>query len=57
MTDQAQQAWIINGGRHDVYSSCEGAGGYENELIIHLSQVVLTFPTMDPDFLGKAVER
>ena len=35
MTDQAQQAWIINGGRHDVYSSCEGAGGYENELIIH----------------------
>ena len=31
ITDQAQQAWIINGGRHVVYSSSEGAGGYENE--------------------------
>src|SRR5678815_2327530 len=31
VTDQAQQAWIINGGRHVVYSSDKGAGGYENE--------------------------
>lgn len=31
VTDQAQQAWIINTGRHVVYSSSEGAGGYENE--------------------------
>ena len=31
ITDQAQQAWIINGGRHVVYSSDEGAGGFENE--------------------------
>ena len=31
VTDQAQQAWIINGGRHVVFSSSEGAGGYENE--------------------------
>jgi len=31
VTDQAQQAWIINRGRHVVYSSNEGAGGYENE--------------------------
>ena len=31
ITDQAQQAWIINLGRHVVYSSSEGAGGYENE--------------------------
>ena len=31
VTDQAQQAWIINSGRHVVYSSSEGAGGYENE--------------------------
>lgn len=31
VTDQAQQAWIINGGKHVVYSSSEGAGGYENE--------------------------
>lgn len=31
VTDQAQQAWIINGGRHVVYSSSEGAGGFENE--------------------------
>ena len=31
ITDQAQQAWIINNGRHVVYSSSEGAGGYENE--------------------------
>ena len=31
ITDQAQQAWIINRGRYVVYSSSEGAGGYENE--------------------------
>jgi hypothetical protein len=31
ITDQAQQAWIINGGKHVVYSSSEGAGGFENE--------------------------
>ena len=31
VTDQAQQAWIINRGRHVVYSSNEGAGGFENE--------------------------
>ena len=31
VTDQAQQAWIINGGRQVVYSSDEGVGGYENE--------------------------
>jgi hypothetical protein len=31
ITDQAQQAWIINSGRHVVYSSNEGAGGFENE--------------------------
>jgi hypothetical protein len=31
ITDQAQQAWIINGGRHVVYSSSEGTGGFENE--------------------------
>ena len=31
ITDQAQQAWIINRGRHVVYSSSDGAGGYENE--------------------------
>ena len=31
VSDQAQQAWIINDGRHVVYSSSEGAGGYENE--------------------------
>ena len=31
VTDQAQQAWIINGGRQVVYSSNEGAGGFENE--------------------------
>lgn len=28
---QAQQAWILNGGRNVVYSSSDGAGGYENE--------------------------
>ena len=28
---QAQQAWIFNSGRHVVYSSSDGAGGYENE--------------------------
>lgn len=31
ITDQAQQAWIINDGKHVVYSSSEGAGGFENE--------------------------
>lgn len=31
VTEQAQKAWIINGGRHVVYSSSDGAGGYENE--------------------------
>ena len=31
VTGEAQQAWIINGGRHVVYSSSQGAGGYENE--------------------------
>jgi hypothetical protein len=31
ITDQAQQAWLINGGRHVVYSSSDGAGGFENE--------------------------
>ena len=31
VTEQAQQAWIINGGQHVVYSSSQGAGGYENE--------------------------
>ena len=31
VTDQAQQAWIIDGGRQVVYSSNEGAGGFENE--------------------------
>lgn len=31
ITDEAQQAWIINRGRHVVYSSSDGAGGYENE--------------------------
>lgn len=41
VTDQAQQAWIINGGRHVVYSSSEGAGGYENEgQSLHLYDVV-----------------
>ena len=31
ITDQAQQAWIINNGQHVLYSSSDGAGGYENE--------------------------
>ena len=31
ISDEAQQAWIINGGEHVVYSSSKGAGGYENE--------------------------
>jgi hypothetical protein len=31
ITVQAQQAWILNGGLHVVYSSSDGAGGYENE--------------------------
>ena len=40
VTDQAQQAWIINSGRHVVYSSDKGAGGYENEgQSLHLYEV------------------
>ena len=31
ITEQAQQAWILSGGRYVVYSSSDGAGGYENE--------------------------
>jgi hypothetical protein len=31
VSDEAQQAWIINGGKHVVYSSSDGAGGFENE--------------------------
>ena len=31
ITDKAQQAWIINDGRHVLYSSDDGAGGFENE--------------------------
>ena len=31
VADQAQQAWILNGGRNVIYSSSDGAGGYENE--------------------------
>jgi hypothetical protein len=31
ITDQAQQAWIIDRGQQVVYSSSDGAGGYENE--------------------------
>ena len=31
ISEQAQQAWIINGGQHVIYSSSEGAGGFENE--------------------------
>ena len=31
ITDQAQQAWIINSGSYVVYSSSDGAGGFENE--------------------------
>ena len=41
VTDQAQQAWIINSGRQVVYSSSEGAGGFENEgQSLHLYDVV-----------------
>jgi hypothetical protein len=28
---EAQQAWILNGGRYVVYSGSDGAGGFENE--------------------------
>src|SRR3954462_7076427 len=31
ISDQAQQAWIINDGQHVVYSSGKGAGGFEGE--------------------------
>ena len=38
---QAQQAWILSGGRYLVYSSSEGAGGYENEgQSLHVYDVV-----------------
>ena len=38
--DQAQRAWIINDGRVVVYSSREGAGGFENEgQSLHLYEV------------------
>src|SRR5215510_355831 len=40
ITDQAQEAWVINGGRHVAYSSSEGAGGFENEgQSLHLYEV------------------
>jgi len=40
VTDQAQQAWIINEGRQVVFSSSEGAGGFENEgQSLHLYEV------------------
>jgi hypothetical protein len=31
IAEEAQKAWTINGGRHVVYSSSKGAGGFENE--------------------------
>ena len=31
ITEQAQQAWILNGGGYVLYSSSDGAGGFENE--------------------------
>ncbi|HKR21309.1 MAG TPA: hypothetical protein VJS17_01895 [Pyrinomonadaceae bacterium] len=31
VADEAQQAWIINGGWQVVYSASDGAGGFENE--------------------------
>ena len=31
ISDDAQQAWIINDGQQVVYSSSKGSGGYENE--------------------------
>ncbi|HEU4714998.1 MAG TPA: hypothetical protein VFS76_25850 [Pyrinomonadaceae bacterium] len=31
IADEAQQAWIINGGWQVVYSASDGAGGFENE--------------------------
>ena len=31
ITEEAQQAWILSGGSYVVYSSSDGAGGYENE--------------------------
>lgn len=41
VSDQAQQAWILSGGRYVVYSSSDGAGGYENEgQSLHLYDVV-----------------
>jgi hypothetical protein len=41
VTDQAQQAWILSGGRYVVYSSSDGAGGYEGEgQSLHLYDVI-----------------
>ena len=41
ITEQAQQAWILSGGRYLVYSSSDGAGGYENEgQSLHIYDVV-----------------
>src|SRR5262245_42319308 len=31
ITGDAQQAWILSGGRYVVYSASDGAGGFENE--------------------------
>src|ERR1044072_723748 len=31
ITSDAQQAWILSGGRYVVYSASDGAGGFENE--------------------------
>lgn len=31
ITEQAQQAWILNGGSYVVYTGSEGAGGFEDE--------------------------
>ena len=41
ITEEAQQAWILSGGRYVVYSSSDGAGGYENEgQSLHIHDVV-----------------
>ena len=41
ITEQAQQAWILSGGRYVVYSSSDGTGGYENEgQSLHIHDVV-----------------
>ena len=31
ITEQSQQAWILDGGRYVVYTGSDGAGGFENE--------------------------